>query len=77
MLVLGSKREELYTDDHVREAERSKVPDVHHTDLLHIGLQVGEARGEVEPDHAFSHAQRRDHRKKEAWDEGGAAVAVV
>lgn len=75
--MLRSKGEELYTDDRAQEAERSKVPDVHHTDLLHIGLQVGDGRGEVESDHAFSQAQRRDHRKEEARDEGVAAAAVV
>jgi len=70
VLVLRSKGEELYTDDHVQQVERSKVPDAHHKHLLHIGLQVGDGRGEVGPDDA----QCMDHRKEETWDERGAAA---
>ena len=41
--------------------------------MLHIGLQVGDGRGEVGPDDA----RCRDHRKEETWDEGGAAAVAV
>ena len=77
MLVLRSKGEELYMNDHVQQTQQSKVSNVHHMDLLHIGLQVGGGQGEVGPDHAFPYVQCRDHCKEEAWDEGEAAAAAV